>query len=592
MACSHPDIGRMIMQAQLQQSAFRLTAVTPSTTMKDLIERLEAQDRQISDLIQAVQTLLDSNTVLGEQKQKLEEAQEKAELEIIALKAQLSKEQGKNANSNRNKYGSSGEKLKNGKPSDSGKTKEEKEQEYIEKEGKVSESAPEEQPKETPDPEPAKQESEPKDTSNRPDHYETMHGDILVEHYCDLEALEPLGLTYIRDSRPVDQIDRISIVRHDRYHYVWVRDKDGNEFPYFVPKKREPAQILPGEERYDLPRLMPHTSCTAAMLSDIAVNRFQYALSLGREKTRMFNEKMKLVAQTILNWLKHGGDFLQGAIPWIESKLLKPDTSLYCDETWVRVKELGADGKCHYVKRYMWVIVNLTTKVCYYLFGSRKGEVIEEFLRDFTGNLMTDAYCAYAYFNNLNAVIHLCCWAHVRRIFFSAQEDYSDKEATPFIKKIGLLYKVELENQFLHRDEQEIVSARELESIPVLHELKQAAEALLQSGKEISSKLHQALKYMLNNWTQLIQYVKVGSVNIDNNIAERSIRPFTTLRKNFGGFGSDDGAETAATYLTMVETCKLHNISPKEFFNGFFDHVVAGRKDYETIMPALLVKKQ
>ena len=37
-----------------------------------------------------------------------------------------------------------------------------------------------------------------------------------------------------------------------------------------------------------------------------------------------------------------------------------------------------------------------------------------------------------------------------------------------------------------------------------------------------SAKLHQALSYMLNNWEQLIGYVNVGNVLIDNNAAERA----------------------------------------------------------------------
>ena len=586
MAGSHLDIGRMIMQAQLQRSASRPAAAISSYTMKEILERLEAQDRQIGELIQAVQTLLDSNTSLGEQLQAMKEANEKAEAKNERLEQQLAKAKGKNASNNRNKYGKGGEKDKGGNQDHGGKTKEEREEAYIENEGNV----PKTEPENWSDVAPSNIEAQPRDTSNRPDHYETMHGDILVEHYCDIEALSALGLTYIRDTRPVEQIDRISIVRHDRYHYVWVRDKDGNEFPYFIPKKREQAQILPDEEQYDRPRLVPHTSCTASMLSDLAVNRFQYALSVGREMTRMFNEKMRMAGQTVLNWLKEGGKFLSEAGDWVKRLLLKPGTSIYCDETWVKVKERGTDGKDHYVKRYMWVIVNLTTKVCYYLFGSRKGEIIQNFLKDFQGKMMTDAYCAYEHFNNLKDFVHLCCWAHVRRIFYYALKDYNDKAAAPFIEDIGLLYKVELENQLLHRDEAEIVRARGLEAAPVLNKLKQDAEALLQSGKEISSKLHQALKYMLNNWQQLIQYIKVGSVNIDNNVCERSVRPFTILRKNFGGFGSDNGAETTATYLTMVETCKLRDISPKDFFHDFFDLIVAGKKDYEVIMPSLLVK--
>ena len=118
----------------------------------------------------------------------------------------------------------------------------------------------------------------------------------------------------------------------------------------------------------------------------------------------------------------------------------------------------------------MWVIVNLATKVCYYLFGRRKREVIAKFLGDFQGTLMTYAYNAYAYFSKLDGCTHACCWAHVRRIFWSALKDYKDPFAQEYIKKIGVLYKVELESILLHRTEAEVLEARKLESIPILNE--------------------------------------------------------------------------------------------------------------------------
>lgn len=52
-----------------------------------------------------------------------------------------------------------------------------------------------------------------------------MHADLCVIHDCDLDKLKEMGLEFIRYTRPVDQFDRISIIRQDRYLYVWVRDK-------------------------------------------------------------------------------------------------------------------------------------------------------------------------------------------------------------------------------------------------------------------------------------------------------------------------------------------------------------------------------
>ena len=229
---------------------------------------------------------------------------------------------------------------------------------------------------------------------------------------------------------------------------------------------------------------------------------------------------------------------------------------------------------------------------CYYLFGRRKREVIEKFLGDFQGTLMTDAYNAYAYFSKLDGCTHACCWAHVRRIFWSALKDYKDLFAQEYINKIGILYKVELESILLHRTEAEVLEARQLESIPILNELNQESSLLLAKVKskelKISSKLEKALNYMRNQWKELIAYIDIGNVLIDNNCCERAVRPFTNLRKSFGGFSSELGGEVAAAWLTFVESCKLQKKAALEVFNGYFQRIAEGRRDYDLITEEVL----
>ena len=129
------------------------------------------------------------------------------------------------------------------------------------------------------------------------------------------------------------------------------------------------------------------------------------------------------------------------------------------------------------------------------------------------------------------------------------------------IELIGVLYKVELESILLHRTEAEVLEARKTESIPILNELDQKSALLLAKVKskelKISSKLEHALNYMRNHWKELIAYIDIGNVLIDNNCCERAVLPFTNLRKSFGGFSSELGGEVAAAWLTFVETCKL-----------------------------------
>ena len=583
----------MIMQARYEM---RLEAEASSLRLGQMsdMERKDYQDR-INALLDAVQTLLDSNKAMGERMSHLE----KIAMENEDLKAENAKLKGELAMRKRGQHGRKSEKPNDTVASDSGtgKTKDEAEQDYIEK-GSRNDTPPEDEDdgEEGYSTAAEPQEKKPRDLSNRPEHHNTMHADVCVVHDCDIDKLEKMGLEFIRYTRPVDQFDRVSVTRQDRYLYAWVRDKKtSREFAFFVPKSREDEKrecVFVNESKYDVPSLVPHTSATSSMLSDLGVNRFQYALSSGREMYRMCNEKMSMCKQSILNWLARGAELLEGGKKYIKKMLLKTGTSIYCDETWVWTKALMPDGTYRYVKRYMWVIVNLTTKVCYYLFGRRRRKVIEEFLGDFKGTLMTDAYNAYAYFSKLDGCTHACCWAHVRRIFWSALQDYKDVHAREFIDLIGLLYKVELESILLHRTEDELLKCRKLESVPALIELDQRALALLSKIKSkdvsVSIKLEHALNYMRNNWKELIAYIDIGSVLIDNNCCERAVRPFTSLRKSFGGFSSEKGGEVAAAWLTFIETCKLQKKAALDFFNEFFRNVTEGRSDYELIVQEVL----
>ena len=50
-----------------------------------------------------------------------------------------------------------------------------------------------------------------------------------------------------------------------------------------------------------------------------------------------------------------------------------------------------------------------------------------------------------------------------------------------------------------------------------------------------------------NQWDALTVYLRDGDLAIDNNIAERAVKPFAIGRKNWMFFGSDRGGRTLAT---------------------------------------------
>ncbi|KZK85411.1 Transposase IS66 family protein [Pseudovibrio sp. Ad46] len=57
-------------------------------------------------------------------------------------------------------------------------------------------------------------------------------------------------------------------------------------------------------------------------------------------------------------------------------------------------------------------------------------------------------------------------------------------------------------------------------------------------------------------------YLDNGSLELDNNTAERAMRPAALGRKNYLFMGSEGGGKAAAIAYTFIETAKLKNLDP------------------------------
>lgn len=93
-----------------------------------------------------------------------------------------------------------------------------------------------------------------------------------------------------------------------------------------------------------------------------------------------------------------------------------------------------------------------------------------------------------------------------------------------------------------------------------------------------------ALNYFDHFKEGLFMYRKDGRYPIDNNLAERQVRPFTALRKAIQHYGSDAGAEMAAVYLSVVSTVKLAGQSVWRFLGDFFEDMVTGGKKHLSLL--------
>ena len=130
------------------------------------------------------------------------------------------------------------------------------------------------------------------------------------------------------------------------------------------------------------------------------------------------------------------------------------------------------------------------------------------------------------------------------------------------LRRIGELYDIEREVRGSPPEVRR--QTRQDRSRPRFEALRPWLEARLVeiSGKSATAE---AIRYALNRWQALGRFLDDGTIEIDNNAAERAIRPITLGRKNWLFAGSDNGGDRAAGILSLIETAKLNDVEPEAY---------------------------
>ncbi len=111
---------------------------------------------------------------------------------------------------------------------------------------------------------------------------------------------------------------------------------------------------------------------------------------------------------------------------------------------------------------------------------------------------------------------------------------------------------------------------------PRFEAMKNRAEALSAAYSDRSAAA-KALRYFLKNYRGFTLFLSESCLGIDNNILERSLRNPVVGRKTWLGTHSERGAETAATLFTLVESCKMIDLNPREYFTSLVKTLLLGK---------------
>lgn len=312
---------------------------------------------------------------------------------------------------------------------------------------------------------------------------------------------------------------------------------------------------------------------TFATLAHIIVAKWGFHLPFHRQAAMMRAQGVNMERSTLTRSAGYAAALLDPVYNRIR-ELGRLRSKLHTDDTRMPLLDPGA-GKTH--KAFLWTYVadsrfsgSTEPPLVWFRFTTgRHGENVQQELGDFQGDLQADAFSGYnrLYGSNIREV---GCYAHWRRKVFDLHKARPTYTTSGFLAIIQQLYKIEEKIRGLPATER--LAVRRRLSRPLVKKLGRFAkkQAGLMSQHSETAK---ALYYGIRRWRAFNRFLFNGELEIDNLIAERSIRGVTLGRRNWLFVGSEEGGHRAAKILSIIETCKACGVEPEAYMADVMEKI-------------------
>ena len=376
-----------------------------------------------------------------------------------------------------------------------------------------------------------------------------LEGEDLICPQCG-DTMTEIGKEVVRT---LEIIPAQTVVREDIYYTYACQNCNKEDIETPVVKAPREKNLIPG------------SFATPEAIAHIMTQKFVMGSPLYRQEQEINRKGIKLSRQTMSNWiLKATEDYLTPVYEQLHKELLKRDV-LHADETTLQV--LHEPGKKPQSDSYMWLYRTSgdTDKpiVLYEYQPGRGAKHPKEFLAGYKGYLHTDGYAGYHDLGEDITVVG--CWAHARRKFDEAVKSLPKGKAKGSSAFQGLTYcnlLFGIEQEIADKTAEERYEERLRQAKPVLDAMFAWANSRTAAPK---SALGKAFHYLKEQWPYLTNYLKNGRLEISNNRAERSIKPFVIDRKNFLFANTPKGATGSAVMFSLIQTAIENGLDPYKY---------------------------
>ena len=313
-----------------------------------------------------------------------------------------------------------------------------------------------------------------------------------------------------------------------------------------------------------IPRIKEGGSYSDEMTIDVALSKYLDLKPIERYAEGAKRDGIDLAQNSLIQLTHSLADFVEPVYEEIKEDVFNSDI-VHADET--PHKMLEGDKKSNW---YLWGFNN--GRASYFdTRDTRSGSVASEYLKESNCKyLVSDVFSGYKRaLSDANTdregvpILELYCNAHARRKFKEAENNFEESEF--FLRLYRKIYKLQKSNLETNKQWQQLYMRAML--------LK--AEKLKSSVSNKSS-LAKALIYFIKNFDGLVRFTTQSTLPIDNNSQERELRSPVIGRKTWYGTHSKRGAKTMSILFSVVQSCKLCDVNPRQYLTELVRSVHQG----------------
>ena len=317
-----------------------------------------------------------------------------------------------------------------------------------------------------------------------------------------------------------------------------------------------------------------HSPVTPSVVADVINMKFSLGVPLDRYSKHLISKGINLSTQCLSNYVLEAADILNPLYSRLKYELTHNKANvIHADETTLKVLDIADREKCY---MFVYTTTFYDNPVYIYEFSeTRKTDKTEELFKDYKGYLVCDKYAGYDKFKDKLLGIQRCM-AHARRYFFDVLKGLTPKEAKQSKARLVV-------EKFDKLFNQEKIFKEKKYTISVIKEKRNTNEyqKLVDSlhdeiwdiKAQPGSLLEKAVNYAKNSWDELFTYREYGYLEMSNNIAERSVKPFVIARKNFLFSKTENGAQASGLLFSIIQTAKANGLCIERYLEYILNNI-------------------